>query len=252
MKSACSGLLIFGAALAISAAPKPATPDHPRWAVRVSSDDHSYFIDRPICHPLGYFRGNASNLNYHHTGTVHIESGTTKDEVESHQVGQVAGYAIYQISHDIHGGELRLKMLVVERAAGEYCEIYHQEWMGEGLYSDVSPAYLLTAGSETILATHDVVTGDGNWSDEHYWAFDKEGPIDLYVSEQIREIEKKLLPKGLAVMNGDGLDIQSLTYFTPVWRPVDAQCCPLGGTLRIEFAFSGHHLVVASQTFKSN
>jgi len=44
-------------------APPSDASDHPRWAVRVSSDGYAYFIDQPNCHPLPYFVNDTSHLN---------------------------------------------------------------------------------------------------------------------------------------------------------------------------------------------
>jgi hypothetical protein len=227
-----------------------AVPDHPRWVVRVSSDGFAYFIDQPNCHPLAYFLNDTSRLNYHHI-LVRIQPGKTKVEAKSQRIGEVAGHTIDQVTHNINNGELFVKMIVAERRADEFSEIYHQEWMG-GPYQDMLPAYLLKAGSETILATRDPLGGNGNWYDEHYWTFDKDGPIDLYVSEKIRKIQKNLLPKGSGVMNGGGFDVHNLTYVTPVWGPSDAHCCPSGGSIQIKFALKDHQLVVVSQSFEPN
>jgi hypothetical protein len=241
-------ILVVACALA---RPTVAVPNHPRWAVRVSSDGFAYFIDQPNCHPLAYFLNDTSRLNYHHI-LVRIQPGKTKDEAKSQRIGEVAGRTIEQVTHQINDGELFLKMVVVERGAGEFCEIYHQEWMADAFYLDVLPAYLLKVGSETILVTHDPLNGNGNWYDEHYWTFDKDGPIDLYVTEKIREIQEKLLPEGSGVMNGGGFDVQNLTYVTPVWGPNDAHCCPEGGSIQIKFALKDHQLTVVSQTFNPN
>lgn len=225
-----------------------ATDEHPRWAVRVSSDGHAYFIDQPNCHPLAYFLNDTSRLNDHHI-LVRIQPGKTKDEAKSQSIGEIGGHTINQITHNINDGELLLKMLVVERRTDEFCEIYHQEWMGDTFYQEVLLANLVNVNSEIILATADRISGNGNWYDEHYWTFDKEGPIDLYVSEKIREIQKRLLPKDSGVMNGGGFNAQDLTYVTSVWGPSDGHCCPSGGRIEIKFVLKDHRLTVVDQKF---
>jgi hypothetical protein len=233
------------------AAPAIAAADHPRWAVRVSSDGHAYFLDEPNCHPLAYFVNDTSRLNYHHI-IVKIQRGQTKDEASSRDIGEVDRRKIIQVSHKIDDGELFLKMIVAERATGELCEIYHQEWLGDGFYNEVLPVDFVKVDSQTVLVTADPVSGNGNWFDEHYWTFDKDGPIDLCVSEKIREIEKQLLPKDASVMKGGGFDLRALAYSTPVWKETDGGCCPSGGMIEIKFALKDHQLVVLSQNFKSN
>jgi hypothetical protein len=252
-RAAGRAILLF-AAPCVLAVSSPSAPDHPTWAVRVSSDGRNYFVDQPNCHPLAYFLKEAARLNYHHYATIHVEPGKTEDEAKLQRIGEVAGRPIEQINHaiDIDDGRFFLKIIVVLRGESEFCEIYHQEWMGDSLYREVNPASLENVGSETILVTHDAVSGNGNWYDEHYWAFGREGPIDLGVTEKIREIQKSILPKDFGVMNGGGFNLQDLTYTTPVWGPNDAHCCPSSGSVKIKFALKEHGLVVVSQSYKEN
>lgn len=238
-------LVCFAAASAVAAS------DHPRWAVRVSSDGHAYFIDQANCYPLAYFVNETSRLNYHHI-IVKIRPGQTKDEASSRDVGEVDGRKIVQVSHNINEGEFFLKLIVAERSPGEFCEIYHQEWLGDGFYNEVLPVDFVKVDSQTVLVTADPVSGNGNWFDEHYWTFDKDGPIDLCVTERIREIEKQLLPKDSGIMKGGGFDLRALAYSKPVWKETDGGCCPSGGMIEIKFALRDHQLVVLSQNFKSN
>ncbi len=231
------------------AASAVAASNHPRWAVRVSSDGYAYFIDQPNCHPLAYFVNETSRLNYHHI-IVKIRPGQTKDETSSRDIGEVDGRKIVQVSHKINDGELFLKMIVVERAPTEFCEIYHQEWLGDTLYNEVLPVVFVKVDSQTIMATANPVGGNGNWFDEHYWTFDKDGPIDLCINEKIREIEKKLLPKDSSVMKGGGFDLPALMYSAPVWTQTDGGCCPSGGRIEIKFALKDHQLVVVKQSLQ--
>jgi hypothetical protein len=233
--------------------------DHPRWAVRVSYDGVNRLLDQPNCHALAYFLSDTAQLNYHH-GVIHIQPGKTKDEAAHQTIGEVAGWKILQVTHKIDDGALYLRLLLVERHAGEFCEIYHQEYIGVpdepadlyGVYDKVLPAYLVNVGSETVLGVNDPVSGNGNWSDEHYWSFDRDGPIDLSISEKIRDIENRLLPKGYGVMKGGGFNIEELSYSSPVWGPKDAVCCASSGTIQIQFALKNHRLTVVSQSFSPN
>ena len=102
------------------------------------------------------------------------------------------------------------------------------------------------------MATHDSVSGNGNWYDEHYWAFDKDGPVELFVTERINKIQESLLPKDFGVMNGGGFSLENLTYATPVWGSDDGHCCPSGGSIQIKFALKDHQLFVVSQSYNRN
>jgi hypothetical protein len=239
---------------AVLAASTPAQINHPQWAVRTSYDGANHFIDQPSCHPLAYFLNDTARLNYHHS-IIHIEPGRTKDETKSLTIGEAEGWNIVQVTHKIADGALFLRLLLVERHAGEFCEIYHQEYMGVpdepadlyGVYDKVLPAYLVNVGPETVLAVNDPVSGNGNEYDEHYWTFDKGGPIDLCVLEKIKETEKTLLPKGSTLANGGEFNIEQLTYEAGVRPQNGSTCC--GGNIQIQFALRDHRLIVASQNF---
>ncbi len=229
--------------------------EHPRWAVRVSYDGFSFnhFLDQPNCHPLAYFLNDTAQLNYHHV-LIHIRPGKTKDEAAHQTIGEVAGWKILQVTHKIDDGALYLRLLLVERHAGEFCEIYHQEYMGGGrddplnpygVYQEVLPAYLVKVGGETLLAVRDPVSGIGNEFDEEYWSFDKDGPIDLCVYELIRDVAKKLLPEDWNIVKGDGFDVEYLSYTAPV-REIRPDVLT-GGNIQIQFALKNHRLIVVKQ-----
>ena len=226
------------------------SPSHPRWAVRVSSDGHPSVIDEPNCHPLDYFAHDLSHYNYKHP-LDRKQLSFLQDTFSSRPISEIGGFKVLQLEHLINDHDLTVKILVVQRTRGEFCEIYHQEWLA-GLYQEVLPAQVSEVGSDTILSTADPVTGNGNWRDDHYWTFDKDGPIDLEVNDKISETQKTLLPKGMIVMNGGGFDLLTLTYAMPVWKSSDAHCCPTGGSIEIKFALKDHQLVVVSQSYKEN
>ncbi len=226
-------------------------PDHPRWAVLVISDNRSWYIDEPICQSLGYFAnpGTPQRFDYdHELSTKKPEE--IKEKVSAHAVGVAPGYPVWQVNRVISGNELTIKMILVQRKPHEYCEIYHQQLMPDLVTAE--PAYLVRIGSEVILATTDPISGNGGRSEELYWIFDKDGPILLDVAGKIDERLRKLLPKGLIIMNGGGFNVQTLTYGMPVWKGGDAHCCPTGGSIEIKFALKDHQLVVLSQSYKGN
>lgn len=234
----------FSCPLAISA-PRPSS--HPRWAVHVASGKGSSYIDERICGALDYFSGDALRFDYDHdlSGKRPTE---IEDKVDSQPIGEVAGNVVQQVTHTVNDGELIMKMILVRRNEGMFCEIYHQQ-MAAAIVT-VAPAYFVHVGLEVILATSDPVSGNGGWREEGYWTFDRDGPIELDVNDRIDEIQKKLLPKGLVTMNGGGFDLGKLTYSMAVWKEGDPHCCPTGGNIEIRFALKDHRLVVVSQSYK--
>jgi hypothetical protein len=239
-----TGLMIF---LAFPAGLRAAgSPSHPRWAVRVSSDGHPSFIDAPNCHPLDYFAHDLGHYNYQHP-LDRKQQSFLEDTFSSRPISEIAGFRVLQLEHLINDHDLTVKMLVVQRKPGEYCEIDHQERARDLV--QMQPAYFAQAGVEEVLATTDAISGNGPWLAEAYWTFDKDGSIHPDVIENIAAINHKLLPKGLVVMNGGGFDIQKLTYTLPAWKASDPPCCTTGGRIQIRFARKEHQLIVVSQSF---
>ncbi|MFZ3264152.1 MAG: hypothetical protein WA172_09130 [Terriglobales bacterium] len=224
----------------------PARPSHPRWALHSYSGKRDFYVDQPNCHPLTYFSIDPKRFDYGEDLLVK-QPADLKDKVESQPIGRIAEFTVYEVVHNINDGDLVMKMILVKRKAGEFCEIFQQQY--DAVSVTVEPAYLVNVDSETILATSDRVTGNGAFLIEEYWAFDKDGPIPLDASAKISEITLKLLPQGRTIMNGSAFNIETLSYSSPVWQAGDAHCCPSGGSVRIQFALKDHMLTVTSQSF---
>jgi hypothetical protein len=220
---------------------------HPRWAVHVNNG-LDFYIDQPSCHPLEYFLHDPQRFDYG-SDLAGITVQPIEDAVQSKAIGDVAGYTIRQIIHDINHGEIVMKMILVESKGGEVCEIFHEQYPADA--AAVKPAYLVTSGSERILATTDPLRGNDGEAVEDYWTFDEEGPIELDVIDQIMEIEHKLLPSDLRIRKGGGFDVRTLTYSMVAWKGEDANCCPTGGRIEINFALRDHRLVAVSQSIHS-
>lgn len=227
--------------------PPRETAAHPRWALHWSSGKGNFWIDQPDCHPLEYFSKAPKRFDYGQD-LFAVSPADIKDRAEETHIGEAQGFAIHQVMHTIHmeGWDLFIKMVLVERKKGEFCEIYNAEY--DSRMASIDPAYIVNLDSQEVLATHDRVAGTGNSYVEEYWTFDKQGPEPLDRSV-IGETLKKLLPEGDQVLKGGGFDIEKLCYAMPVWRGGDANCCPSAGKVQIKFALEDHRLVVVKQKY---
>ncbi|HEY4838081.1 MAG TPA: hypothetical protein VIH72_05715 [Candidatus Acidoferrales bacterium] len=178
------------------------------------------------------------------------------DKVQSERVGEIEGFVVYDVIHTIGchencGPEEQffrlLKMILVERKPGEFCEIYHEQ--GESEMLTIEAAYIGRADTEQILVTNDRISGTGNDYNEAYWTFDKEGPILLDMN-LVDETVGSLLPDGMDVQKGGAFEIGTLTYDSAVWKEGDGGCCPSGGEVHIKFALENHKLVVVEKKFE--
>jgi hypothetical protein len=233
----------------ILSAQKP--PDHPRWAVYVASVIESKYIDEPTCNSLEYFSFSAVPQRFDY---VHELAGKNpeqiKDKISTQPLGEALGYQVQEVDHILSGNELTIKMLLVQRKPGEFCEIYHQQ-MSPAMIS-LEPAFLVHVGDETILASTDPWTGNSGQHQDMYWTFDKEGPLWLDVDSKVDAALKEFRPKEFIIRGGGGFNIRTLTYGMPLWRSKDPHCCPTGGSIEINFALKDHQLVVVSHSHKPN
>jgi hypothetical protein len=229
--------------------PKP--PDHPRWAVIAASDNRSWYIDEPICNSQEFFSfsGAPQRFDYDHE-LSRKNPAELKDKVFAQPLGGAPGYAVEEVDHVINGNELTIKMLLVMRKPGEFCEIYHQQ-MSPAMIS-VEPAYLVRFGDQTVLASTDPWAGNSGQRQDVYWTFDKDGPLWLDVDSKVEEALKEFRPKEFIIMGGGGFDVRTLTYGMPLWKPKDPHCCPTGGSIEIKFALKDHQLTVVSHSYKKN
>jgi hypothetical protein len=225
-----------------------------RWTVYVAENGPHPTNKWLNCHPLKYFLDTKNLKIFDYGGDVLADSPEdNSDKVASTRVGEISGFAIYDVLHRVgkekssvaESESLRLmKMILVERKPEEFCEVYHEQGPIEMLELDASD--IVDLGSEKVLATHDRLSGTGNFYNEAYWVFDKDGPILLDMN-LVDETAGNLTPSGMEIRKGGGFAIKSLTYESPAYKENDPNCCPSGGTVHITFALKNHKLVVVSK-----
>jgi len=162
-----------------------AVPAHSRWALHSYSGKRDSYIEQPSCHPLKYFLSDPKRFDYG-DDLFGKSPADLKDKVASQHIGKIADFTIHEVIHNINHGDLVMKMILVERKAGEFCEIFQQQY--DAVIVIAEPAYLVNVNSETILATSDRVTGNGAFLVEEYWTFDKDGPIPLYATPETKAV----------------------------------------------------------------
>ena len=237
----------------------PVTSDS-KWIVKVAGRDQPQ-IKGTNCHPLEYFTDGShlKDFDYvHHIPKPYPEG--ISDEVESKRRGEIDGFAVYDVIHHVDASEAPadwehfsyppglIKMVLVERKPGEFCEIFHEQ-DSDGEFT-ASPSYFVDLGSERVLAAHDRISGNGGYFNEAYWTFDKDGPIPLGINI-IKETVEKLLPANMHVDRGVGFEIETLSYDTGLIQdPANGECCgSRRGAVHLEFALTDHKLVLINQKF---
>lgn len=213
--------------------PQLGSSKYPRWALHWYGGKGDFWVDQPSCHPLDYFEGEPKQFDYDRDlfGT---QSSDIKDVVGNRSIGEINGFKIDEVAHTIGDG-LVLKMVLVQRAPGEFCEIFQQEY-GTAIVV-ASPAYIRNVSSQAVLATHDQVTGSGGYWLEEYWTFDKDGPIPLDLGV-VDETVRNLMGPEDRTDRGYQFDIQTLSVSY--------------GNIFVQFTLMDHQLVVSCKTKNAN
>lgn len=224
------------------------------WQRHIQSFKGDSF-DTPQPHPLAYFtrdpflRDDADEFCITCTprdkASVHLRH---KFKTEMRQIATLQGFAIYDLlyrfDNHVDTKEIDWKSIVVEVSPGLFREIYHLQPTA----ALIEPSFVVKAGSEEILGTHDLIPGTGNNFYEDYFWFSSAGAARIDI-ETIGEAMKSVLPKGYGVWKGGGLDMAALSYHNSVWKEGDANCCPSGGAVDVRFRLDGSRVIVTSKNF---
>ncbi len=243
-------ILMLGSFAAGVTAPTP-------WQRMVVSGKGATF-DTPVPHSLSYFTRDPflRDDGYDFCGACTPKNKAAahaqhKFKTELKKVGDLGGYAIYDLFYffddHITTGQVDWKSILVSVSPGHFREIYHLQPPA----AQIGPSSVMTAGTENILATRDLIPGTGNQYDEAYWSFGPNGPVRIDI-ESISEVLTSVLPAGFGVWKGGGLDMKTLTFRNWVWKPDDANCCPTGGAVTIRFQVDHAQLLVTEKNYDPN
>lgn len=167
-----------------------------------------------------------------------------EDAVESHRLRRLTATSsgpVYELILDPFGSDIKIKMIVV--AFEElYCPI-HLHVYSEYNFPGPNDSFAVPRGKLTIMASEMVFSGTGRQMTAVYFLIDGDTIKRLHTKSGFKQAFSGLLPDGHGIWKGGGLDLRTLTYRKPVWRDSDANCCPSGGSVEIEFRIDDDQLV---------
>lgn len=220
----------------------------PAWTVQFADEPGASF-KRTECHPIQYFQTNLKQLD--------SQAYKPSDDQSSVQrIGAINGFVIYDVIHQFIDGEspdarsFNLKIILVERKLGEFCEIYQDR--GDTGEIAIAPSYIAHVGSESVLVSRDPVSGNGGIVSQSYWTFDQAGPIPVDFFELIIATVHKLIPGATDAYTSMGFSIHDMVYDSAVWKEGDGYAGPSGGHITIRFKFQDHRPVVTSADVRPN
>jgi hypothetical protein len=216
-----------------------------RWTVQIA--DQPDASSKKECHPITYFQTNLKQLDPQAFQPV------TDDQSSVQQIGAINGFAIYDVIHRFTEGNPpisdSLKMILVQRMAGDFCEVYVED-QEESDVVKIEPSYIDTIGSEKVLVSRDPVGGNAGIISQAYWTFDPIGPIRIDFFSLITTTIHKEIPGGTDAYSSFAFRIHDMIYDNEVWKEGDSHAGPTGGHITIKFAFKDHRpVVVGTEVF---
>lgn len=111
------------------------------------------------------------------------------------------------------------------------------------------PPKLIESPAGRVLMVPLRITGSASANDDRYFLHDGGGWVRLDTQAWLEDLAQRL-PEGHAVWKGIVLDFERMRAESPVWREGDANCCPTGGWVDVEFALEGRTLTIARFAFR--
>jgi hypothetical protein len=209
-------------------------------------------VDAAVAHPLAWFTRDpfmrddggefCTACTDQEKATIHLKR---KARAEVHPIGTLRGFSICDVFYYFDGEDrIRWKSILVKTKSGQYREIYHLQ----PTEANIEPSFLVKAGEIELLGTRDQIPGSGAYCYEAYFQFGEDGAVQIDFS-LLASAATSVLPSGTTIRKGSGLDLESLSYRSPVWKQDDAECCPTGGTLSVRFRVQGGRVVVTDRHF---
>lgn len=171
-----------------------------------------------------------------------VEEGTVVTSHDLLRVTSVLDGPVYdvhlELSDDLHN---RAKLIVVG-IAGVFCPIYLN------VYHTVDwsrgDSFAVRVGGMNILATEMQVVGSGAFVEAAYFVLSEDGiallDVDKAIGQGLSGLE---WPGHCRIRQGYGFDIRTLTFRRPIWCEWDANCCPSGGAVEVDFRLQDGNLV---------
>lgn len=212
-----------------------ASQPHSPWVRSQSSGKGADEVPIQECHPLQYYVKNPFKLDY---GLDFWRQDPKEHTVSTdvNYIGEIGKFKIHDVIHTIDGNFV-MKLILVERTLGQFCEIYHVQ---QGTII-AARSFIVDHDGQRILATRSRISGSGGYYAEAYWVFNPGGPIRLQFNDVATAALQKVLPPQKGVWRGNGLNIEKLCHASSLW--------PTGGGVYIKFAIVENQVVVVDCRF---
>lgn len=198
----------------------------------------------PICHPLAYFSGSPMSLDFDND-FYGQKTGDLTTQAKVTYLGAMAGRKVYEVIQTVRRPDglntnqpPTMKILLVERQSGEFCDIYEDEYAYDAT-NETDEAVIINVNGRKVLKTYE--TDNRTWF-EDYWAVDQRGPLVLNTDAIYKAIQSaspaEAEPFGALIITGSHFSLS-------VFGPDDT----LLGTVGLTLAVEGSKIVVIRKTW---
>jgi hypothetical protein len=172
-------------------------------------------------------------------------------KTEVARIGSINDQEVFEVLHNFRykdGDAAWVKRVFVERAADQYCEIYRLS--GDNLlYFGPGKTSIDDLGGGKVLTTHAELQGLAHMREDASWTVGPDGVGEVDFGGLISSAFKAIVPKGLLVQKGYGLNVDAMCYLVPIWKPEDPACCGSAGSFFVKFALKGGNLVLTHKEY---
>lgn len=171
-----------------------------------------------------------------------IEKGTIVTSHDLVRVTDASDGPVYDIHLDLSDDLNNRAKLVVVGVGRVFCPIYLHVY--HTIQWSRSDSFAVRVGETNILATEMQEKASGAFVAAAYFVLSEDGVALLDVDQAIGQGLSGLeWPGHCRIRQGYGFDIRRLTFRRPIWCRWDANCCPSGGAVEVDFRLQDGNLV---------
>jgi hypothetical protein len=197
----------------------------------------------PVCHALAYFSKSPLRLDFDHDFAGENTAGLTVQAKVS-LVGTVAGRKVFKVlqnvsRHRAAPAQPAMKILLVERRPGEFCDIYQNQYAYDPT-NEMDETAILAINGRHVLKTYE--TDRQTWFIA-YWVMGNEGPVRLN-TDALDTAISSVSPAGARPFRG-AVEVSGTDFTVRLYRAESGEK-PLG-RVELKLGISGDRLVAVSK-----
>lgn|GEM_PF-3537542 len=172
--------------------------------------------------------------------------------VQSKEIVEIRYFAKEHPEDSESKSYLDLRLTLIGNQEDGYCTIIAvEQTMSEMFFRDRAKptSRLVTTGAglpfdHAYVDSRVPMSGTSHYRHHHVFRIVEGRPVEMDLVEQASALTKPLMPQGASNWKGSNFDLGLLQWRSGLWRNGDANCCPSGGFLFVQFRLNGERLEV--------